>query len=223
MLSVPPFQTLLRFYSHLTSRLLALPPPSFLFIFLSFSSLSRARARTHTHFSVSLYISDVFLPPYRAFRACVLDVDSFLFSQRDTTRPFNRVAFSLTRPIRPFLPPFRYSYFAVSSTFLLFSLLCPPPLSTALPTTSSSPGSLPSHPLSIPLGELYPVNRGTLLVTVCNLTEDQTKRDPTYHHPPLPLSPATSAILSVCAHVEGASVGKRARTWSRKKERERKR
>lgn len=108
--------------------------------------------------------------------------DSFF---RETTRPFNRIAF-LARAIHPFLPysavtPRYYSFsdFLTSSRFFL------PSVSATL---------TPSRPLH-PLGELYPVNRGTLLVTVCNLTEDQTKRDPTFSLPPLYPTQSTHPTL----------------------------
>lgn len=94
---------------------------------------------------------------------------------RGTTRPFNRAAFSLARD--PAVP----SYSAIASLFQLLRLSY-----TSLPlSVSAALYSLHSVSQSLqPLGELYPVNRSTLLVTVCNLTEDQTKRDPTYRPPP---------------------------------------
>jgi len=89
---------------------------------------------------------------------------------RKTTRPFNRIAFPLAPSIHSFL--FRRNSALLQFLRLSYSsrfFLPYPPLSALTP-------SRPLHPL----GELYPVNRGTLLVTVCNLTEDQTKRDPTF-------------------------------------------
>lgn len=145
MLSVPPFQTLLRFYSHLTSRL-AFPPLSFFFIFLSFSSLSRARAHTHTltRFSVSLYFRR-FLTSLPRFPRLRSRRRRFPFSLRDTTRPFNRVAFSLTRhPSVPSSIPLQLLRSFFDFLTLLASL---PAVSTALPTISSSSGSLLSPSL----------------------------------------------------------------------------
>lgn len=115
--------------------------------------------------SVSLFFSPLrFLILLPALSA---RLSSALFF-RGTTRPFLIALLSRSREIHPFRPVPRQLRCFSSSDFLTLRFLFPyPPLSTLTQ----------SYPLQ-PLGELYPVNRGTLLVTVCNLTEDQTKRDP---------------------------------------------
>lgn len=91
--------------------------------------------------------------------------------------------------------PFRSSYaVSVSPTFLLFASAFRIRRFLLRPR---------SHPL-YPLGELYPVNRGTLLVTVCNLTKDQTKRDPTYQ-PPEPHMPLVQETHT-CGKAHGRRV-----------------
>lgn len=127
---------------------------------------------------------------FSIFRTFVADFSarSFFFF-RKTTRPFNRVAFSLALSARSF--PFCCSPdVSVPPAFLRFvppsAVLRSHPVSSAL----LSPPPTPSSPF-YSLGELYPVNRGTLLVTVCNLTEDQTKHDltqPPPFCPPYPIS-----------------------------------
>lgn len=114
---------------------------------------------------------------YFSYLSCRLLCAVVLFFFRKTTRPFNRVAFSLALSIRFF--PFCCSPRCFSSSGFLTlcsvppsAVLCSHPVSSALPLLPPTPSSS-----FYSLGELYPVNRGTLLVTVCNLTEDQTKHD----------------------------------------------
>jgi len=121
--------------------------------------------RTSSRFSI--FFSYIFLSSYRSL--CRSLIGSFF---RETTRSFNHVALSFAQD--PRVP----SYPAIAPLFQFLRLSY-----SSLPLSVSALYSQ-SHPLQ-PLGELYPVNRGTLLVTVCNLTEDQTKRNLTYHPPPL--------------------------------------
>lgn len=86
----------------------------------------------------------------------------------------------LSRVIHPFLPLLLQPRCFSFRSFLLFvSFFRCSPLSLHRAVSSALLLFLPPLPI-YSLGELYPVNRGTLLVTLCNLTEDQTKRDLTY-------------------------------------------
>lgn len=128
---------------------------------------------------------------YFSYLSCRLLCTVVLFFFRKTTRPFNRVAFSLALSIRFF--PFCCSLaVSVPPAFLRFvppsAVLYAHPVSSALPFLPPIPSSS-----FYSLGELYPVNRGTLLVTVCNLTEDQTKHDLTQ---PPPFCPPCSISSS---------------------------
>lgn len=147
---------------------------------------------------------------YFSYLSCRLLCAVVLFFFRKTTRPFNRVAFSLALSIRFF--PFCCSLaVSVPPAFLRFvppsAVLYSHPVSSALPFLPPIPSSS-----FYSLGELYPVNRGTLLVTVCNLTEDQTKHDltqPPPFCPPCSISSSSPTPEQPYAFTEDVYVGKR--------------
>lgn len=136
---------------------------------------------------------------YFSYLSCRLLRAVVLFFFRKTTRPFNRVSFSLAFSIRFF--PFCCSLaVSVPPAFLRFvppsAVLYSHPVSSVLPFLPPTPSSS-----FYSLGELYPVNRGTLLVTVCNLTEDQTKHDltqPPPFYPPCSISSSSLPRTTIC-------------------------
>jgi len=145
-------------------------PSDFSFSFIPpFISLVIIRLIFHISFRFSIFFLTFSYPLTDLFAG----LSSALFF-RETTRSFNHVALSFAQD------PCVSSYSAIAPLFQFLRLSY-----SSLPLSVSAALYSQSHPLQ-PLGELYPVNRGTLLVTVCNLTEDQTKRNLTYHPPPLP-------------------------------------
>lgn len=182
---------------------LSLRPPETSLIYTSSSACSRLFLHPPPHPIILLRFFPLLSPRFLVASPISLPAVSSLLSPhffRETTRPFNRVAFSLALP-PPFTSVSPHSALAALFQYLRLSYSSLPPSTASYSRRSHSP-----HPL----GELYPVNRGTLLVTVCNLTKDQTKRDLTYH----PLSPPNP----ICSLVEDARRGKAQRavsTWVR--------